>query len=229
MLKTGGSIKFWFFTIITGIVFGVWILAWAGQWFMLWLIGGFFIVKIIFEILRKRKIKQTILDLKIPIFGFVIILAIYFLIGSAFLGTGFPGDAIRGPFSFGDIKGEENREFPNVYVSVAELQNPSGIKDIIQKVTAINIESNPIAAIISPFFLMIYGLLYLGYSYIKRRDHFDTLILLLIWFIGPLVATLIAIRFSILFSAPMAICSAIFITMIYEKITETKKEEVKEA
>jgi len=44
--------------------------------------------------------------------------------------------------------------------------------------------------------------------------HLDTLIILLIWFIGPFYATLTAVRFSILFSAPIAIGSAIILSKI---------------
>ena len=43
----------------------------------------------------------------------------------------------------------------------------------------------------------------------------DTVILLLIWFIGPLLATIVAVRFSILFSAPIAIGSAIFLSKMF--------------
>jgi len=217
-IKTIMSKRLLLYSIITGIFFGIWGLAWAGEWFVLWLLAGFFIIKILFDIIKTRSIRKTFIGLKAPIFSFIIILIIYFAIGASVQGIGFVTGSIQGPFSFGDIKGEENREFPNVYVSVAELQNPGGLKDVIQRVTAISIEANPLAAIISPFFLMIYGLIYMVYSYVKRREHLDTLIFLLIWFIGPLIATLIATRFSILFSAPMAICSAIFLVMLFDKI-----------
>jgi len=214
--------KLLLYTIITGIVFGIWSQTWAGFWFVLWLLGGFLILKILVSAARNRNIKRSILDLKTIILSFFIILIIFFAMGVHFQGPNFVASSFNGPFKFIDTKGEENREFPNVYVSVAELQNPIDVKQIIQRVTAINFEANPIAVLISPFLLMIYGLLYLMYSYVKRREHLDTLILLLIWFIGPLIATMVAIRFSILFSAPMALGSAIFITYLYESINKVK-------
>lgn len=220
--------KLLFYTIITGIVFGIWGLTWAGFWFVLWLFVGFFAIKIIYEMIRSKNIKKPFVGLKTPLLSFIIILIIFFAIGSNFQGD-FIENSVNGPFKFIDTKGEGNREFPNVYVSVAELQNPTDIKMIIQRVTAVNFESNPIAVLISPFLLMIYGLIYLMYSYVKKREHFDSLVLLLIWFIGPLIATTVAIRFSILFSAPMAIGSAIFITYLYESITQKKEREIKEA
>jgi asparagine N-glycosylation enzyme membrane subunit Stt3 len=202
------------YTVITGIVFGIWGVTWVGQWFVLWLLGGFFVIKILLEILRTRKIKQTFIGLKAPIISFIIILIVYFAIGAFSYGGDFVKNSVQGPFSFGDIKGEENRDFPNVYVSVAELQNPGSIKDIIQRVSSVNFDASPFAILISPFFLMIYGIIYLLYSYVKTRQHLDTMILMLIWFLGPFMATMIAVRFSILFSAPVAICSAIFLAKI---------------
>jgi asparagine N-glycosylation enzyme membrane subunit Stt3 len=213
-IKSIANKKLILYSIITGIVFGIWGITWAGQWFVLWLLGGFFVIKILIGIARTRKIKQVFLDLKAPILCFIIILVVYFMIGFAVQGTGFITSSIQGPFSFGDIKGEENRDFPNVYVSVAELQNPGNIKDIIQRVSSVNFDTNPVAILISPFFLMIYGIFYLIYSYVKSKQHLDTTILMLIWFLGPFLATMIAVRFSILFSAPMAICSAIFLAKI---------------
>ncbi|MEM7819493.1 MAG: STT3 domain-containing protein [Candidatus Aenigmatarchaeota archaeon] len=202
------------YSIITGIALGIWGYVWAGQWFVLWLITGFFILKIIIYFLKTRKIKNVINELKYPLISFIIIFIVYFLLTVPNLGLSFIIGSIQGPFGFGDIKSEENREFPNVYVSVAELQNPGSIKDIIQRVSAINFDANPIAILVAPFFLMIYGLIYLLYSYIKTKKHLDTLILMIIWFLGPFFATIIAIRFSILFSAPMAICSAIFLSKL---------------
>ena len=38
--------------------------------------------------------------------------------------------------------------------------------------------------------------------------------LLLVWFLGPFLATIVAIRFSTLFSAPLAIGSAIFLAKL---------------
>ena len=61
---------------------------------------------------------------------------------------------------------------------------------------------------------MIYTLIYLLYSYYKKRHHVDTVLLLLVWFLGPFTATIVAIRFSTLFSAPLAIGSAILLSKL---------------
>ncbi len=61
---------------------------------------------------------------------------------------------------------------------------------------------------------MVYALIYLLYSYFKTKMHMDTVLLLIIWFVGPFLATILAVRFSILFSAPMAIGSGIILSKI---------------
>ena len=76
---------------------------------------------------------------------------------------------------------------------------------------------------ISSFFLMIYTLLYLLYSYYKNRHHIDTVLLLIVWFVGPFLATVIAVRFATLFSAPLAIGSAIIISKIIRMATGEDK------
>ncbi|MFC2143725.1 hypothetical protein ACFLQN_04980, partial [Candidatus Aenigmatarchaeota archaeon] len=130
--------------------------------------------------------------------------------------------ALYGPIEFQNIKGEES-EFPNVYVSVAELQLPGGPREIIQRTSAL---AGP-WLIISPFFLMLYAMIYLIYSFFRTRAHYDTVILLLVWFIGPFTATMVAVRFTILFSAPLAIGSAILLSKLIRLSTgQDEKLEV---
>ena len=66
---------------------------------------------------------------------------------------------------------------------------------------------------------MALSLIYLAISALmKKTGHIDTFILLLIWFVGPLIATAIGVRFSILFAAPIAIGAAIFISKVFRII-----------
>ncbi|KKQ37610.1 MAG: hypothetical protein US54_C0030G0017, partial [Candidatus Roizmanbacteria bacterium GW2011_GWA2_37_7] len=127
-------------------------------------------------------------------------------------------------FKFSQLKSEEGIEFPNVYVSVAELQG-GDIKGAIQRTSPIDIGNNPLMLLISPFFLMIYALIYLTYSFYKKRQHIDTFILLLVWFLGPFTAAIIAVRFSALFSAPLAIGSAIIFAKIINMTLHKEKFE----
>jgi hypothetical protein len=187
-----------------------------------------------------------------------------------------------GPFEFQLIKSEENREFPNVYVSVAELQTSGNMKSIIQRTSPDVVDSqtgnlNPVRLFLTPnpFILFIYSIIYLFYSSarnrykidkfglamiwlvipifivgistevdalivaffiyliallaffgVKEKNHLDTLTLLIIWFLGPVAATLVAVRFSTLFSPPIAIGAGIIFSKLFRTITgEDKKIE----
>jgi len=213
------------YSVITGIFLGVWGHTWGGYWFVIWLITGFVIMKLLISFISSRKIKHVWHDMKYQIFSYITMILVFSSITIPFFGIGYIQGTFLNTFNIWEIKEETGREFPNVYVSVQEMQSPSDARDIIQKTSAIDFNSNPIAMLISPFFLMIYSLLYLAYSYIRKRQHLDTIILLLIWFLGPFAATLISVRFSILFSAPIAIGSAILLSKLFRMITQKEKPE----
>jgi asparagine N-glycosylation enzyme membrane subunit Stt3 len=213
------------YSIITGIFLGLWGHTWGGYWFVVWLITGFFIMKFLIGFISSRKIRHVWHDMKHQIFSYIIMILVFFSLTIPFFGAEYIPGTFLNTFNIWEIKEETGREFPNVYVSVQEMQSPSDARDVIQKTSAIDFNSNPIAMLISPFFLMIYSLLYLAYSYIRKRQHLDTIILLLIWFLGPFAATLISVRFSILFSAPIAIGSAILLSKLFRMITIKEKLE----
>jgi len=193
-------------TIIAGIGMGAWGYVWSGFWFVIWLIAGFVTVKIILNIAKSRKL-SSVKELKRPIILFVAVMLIFFVVTVPIFGTGIITSTVQGPFSFSDIKGEENRPFPNVYVSVAELQSGGTINDILQRTN------------IFLMAFMLASLVYLAVStVIKKKDHIDTLILLAIWFIGPVIATTIGVRFSILFAAPVALGAGIMISKLFRII-----------
>lgn len=212
-------------TAIGGIILSLWAFIWAGYWYVVWIISGLLILKFIISIIKNKNLRDAWQTVKYSAISFAVMLCIVAIISFPFYGTSIIENGVRGPFEFGSIKSEENIKFPNVYVSVAELQESEGIKQIIQRTSVINFDQNPAAIFISPFFLMLYALIYLMYSYYKKGSHMDTFILLIIWFIGPLIATMVAVRFSILFSAPMAIGSAIILSKAWNMITKGEKLE----
>ena len=211
------------YSIITGIAMALWAHTWEGYWYALWLITAMISIKIIIFAARHRKLNQILKESKPLIVSYVIILAILFMLTYPAYGAEKLQNFL-GPFKFQQLKSEEGIEFPNVYVSVAELQG-GDIRGVIQRTSAINFESAPLLILISPFFLMIYALTYLAYSFYRKRQHLDTLILLLVWFVGPFMATVVAIRFSTLFSAPIAIGSAIFLAKIINIVAHKEKLE----
>src|SRR3989338_3101349 len=201
--------KLLLYSVLTSVVLWVWYSTWAGYWYITWLFTGFIALKLLFTIMKKRNVKLGWHDTKYIIISFVIYTALSFALTVPSYGDTKITSALAGPIQFQSIKGEDY-QFPNVYVSVAELQQSGGPRKIIERTSVVG---GP-AILISSFFLMIYTLIYLLYSYYQKRHHVDTVLLLLVWFLGPFLATIVAIRFSTLFSAPLAIGSAIFLAKL---------------
>ena len=204
-------------SLITGTLLTLWRATWGGFWFVPALFITFIFLKILYDFFNTKKFGQAIKRNKIFLLSTFIMFSIFYFLSVLTWGIEILPSITVGPFAsfleFQEIKSESG-QFPNVYVSVAELQNPGDIRQIIQRTSAISFSENSLLFLISPFALMIYGLLYLTYSFIKTRKHLETLIFLGMWFLGPFIATILAVRFSILFSAPLAIGSAIFLSKI---------------
>jgi asparagine N-glycosylation enzyme membrane subunit Stt3 len=230
--------KFFLYSAIVGSLLGLWTHTWAGYWYVMWLMAGFLILKFLVDVIDTRRIKSAFKN-HIHIFAaYLIFLLFVTLTVVPYFGYERIYTApFAGIFDVQDIRGEENIEFPNVYISVAELQSPGGnLRDatvsIINRASALG--GGPLL-LISPFFLMIYALIYLVYSTLVRfvkneygedkKRHIDATILLLVWFLGPFFAATVAIRFSLLLSAPMAIGSAIILAKIWNMIFHKEKFE----
>jgi dolichyl-diphosphooligosaccharide--protein glycosyltransferase len=214
------------YSVLTAVSLAVWYQVWSGYWYITMMITGFVILMLIARFIKIRKLKEFLSQSKPLIMSFLTIFIVFFLLIVPFFGYGIIISAFSGISGFGAIKAEEpGREYPNVQVSVQELMTPADIKEIIQKTSPISFDQNPLAMLVSPFFLMVYSLIYLFYSFLKKGKHLDTLILLLIWFIGPFYATMTAVRFSILFSAPIAIGTAIILSKIFRIVSKGEKLE----
>ena len=197
------------YSVLTSVVLWIWYSTWAGYWYITWLFIGFVVLKVLFTLAKRRNIKLAWGDTKYIVISFLLYTLLSFALTVPSYGGAKIIDDLRGPIQFQSIKGEDY-QFPNVYVSVAELQQSGGPREIIQQTS---VYGGPLI-LLSSFFLMIYALTYLLYSYYKKRHHIDTVLLLLVWFIGPFTATIVAIRFSSLFAAPLAVGSAIFLSKL---------------
>jgi asparagine N-glycosylation enzyme membrane subunit Stt3 len=204
--KNGFSPRGIMLTVIAGIGLATWGYTWTGFWYVVWLLAGFIFLKTVIRMAHSRNIVRGIKAEKRAIMTFIAVMIIFFALTVPVLGTGMITNTLSGPFSFSGIKSEGESAFPNVYVSVAELQSGGGVATVIQS-------SNVIL-----FLFMIFSLVYLLYLAYKKRDaaHIDTFLLLLIWFAGPVYASLIGVRFEILFAAPVALGAAIFISKAFK-------------
>ena len=228
--------KFFSYSIILGLLFGIWANTWIGYWYIVWIISGLIILKFSHQLVKdknpavtfvatvlvpisiiigRKNIRSAFASMKHLLASYAIYILIMSLILTSIYGADKNLYVLRGPFEFQSIKGEEKIVFPNVYVSVAELQQSGGAREIIERTSAVQ----GVGILLSPFFLMLYSLIYLFYSFVKKRQHIDTLLLLFIWFVGPFAATLVAVRFSVLFTAPMAIGSGIILSKMIRMAT----------
>ncbi|MBI4162586.1 MAG: hypothetical protein HY513_02790 [Candidatus Aenigmarchaeota archaeon] len=204
--------KFFAYSATVGALLGLWGHTWAGYWYLVWLLIGFLILKLVVDAARTRSIKSVARNHKHIVASYVIFFIFLAFTVVPFFGWQKLSAAVTGPIDFQSIKSEEGIQYPNVYVSVAELQGTGDPKEVILRTCQVC--DQPYKMLLSPFFLMIYALIYLLYSYYKTGMHIDTVLLLLVWFLGPFLATIIAVRFSILFAAPMAIGSGILLAKI---------------
>lgn len=259
------------YSVLTSVILWIWYSTWAGYWYVTWLFFGVIALRVIFSLVKRRNVLHAWHDTKYILISFAIFTTLSFAMTVPSYGDTKITSALAGPMQFQSIKGEE-QQFPNVYVSVAELQQSGGPKEIIERTSVVG---GPATAI-SPFFLLAYAIIYLFYSISTQKKeldrlsaaflwffmpflmiagaflsgnlifialffayliglsvymhgtftkthNIDTIILLSIWFIGPLLATTVAVRFSILFSAPLAVGSAIILSKFLRMATGEDK------
>ncbi|MBI5332422.1 MAG: hypothetical protein HZB65_02530 [Candidatus Aenigmarchaeota archaeon] len=222
------------FPAITGIILGLFALTWVGYWFAFVIIIGFIVLKFLFDFVMTRKhdmghLKAVWHNNRPLIFSFVVIIIAFYIITLPVFGAKFAANPFTAAFGSlgetGKIKGE-TEEFPNVFVSVAEMQSGGDIRDVAVRAGSLDIASQTsgismaLLILISPFLLTIGAFIFLFYAYWKRREHFDTLLFMLLWFIGFLVASTVAVRFTIFISPVYAIGSAIFLAKLWDVLVK---------
>ncbi len=207
------------YSVITGALLFVWHNTWAGYFYSIWLMAGLLAAKTVARIVHTRNAKTAWDHMKPYAFSFLIIIFSFFIIDYPIFGFSSITDAIIGPIFYQNIKSEEISVFPNVYVSVAELQASGGIREIITRVVPVG---GP-AILISPVFLTLFALIYLGYAYVKHKKYEDAFFVIMMWFMGPFIASLVAVRFTMLFAAPMALGAAIFLSKAWRMASGESK------
>lgn len=216
-IKIKSTKKSLIYHAITGFTLALFAFTWPGYWYVYWLLFGFIIIYSLFKFSLEKKIPKK------EILGFLLLTIILLILGCAYFGYWFISNLFYAPFETaglfsptGGIKGE-TREFPNVYVSVAELMTGGSIKDIINHVSNINVTGS-VTVLISPFMLAIYGLIFLAYLTFFKKKCMHSFILIFLWLIGSIYSTIIAVRFGIFLIPPIAFSAAIFLSVIVKNI-----------
>ncbi len=203
--------------LLSGITLSIYSYAWAGAWHIPLLITSFVVLKLVIDFLLaggniSTRMKRTWADSEHMIYSFVILFLTFTILMSAFFGLNYVPDTVFGtPLAMlgitgnsGGLTSEEGRPFPNVQVSVAELQSGGDINSVAQRIGSI-------------FFILtfIFALPYLILSYITTKKHLDTVLLIILWTVGALIASMAAIRFSTILSPPVIIGSAIILAKVW--------------
>lgn len=213
------------YSVLGGIAMAAWGFTWGGHWWVVMLITGLIVIKMLIDFGLTRNIRQVWHDTKHVLMSYAIIMVIFFTLTIPVHGWGYIQATYLGPLTFQTIKAEEGGTFPNVYVSVQELQTGGDPRIVIQSTSLVGFDTNPGSILISTFMLTIYALVYLIYSFVKKRQHMDTVILLLIWFMGPFLATMTALRFGSMLSMPIILGSAIILSKAIRMATLDEKLE----
>ncbi|MFH1631382.1 MAG: STT3 domain-containing protein [Candidatus Aenigmatarchaeota archaeon] len=220
-------------SVITAVLLAIFACTWSGYFFVFVIILGFVIVKIILDLIRTKNLRKTWSDSRSLIVNVIIILVVFWILTVPFFGLEFISSFITTPVTSlgasGGLKAEAGH-FPNVAVSIAELMSGGQAGQVIVSAsgldTAASVSGIPVSLLffISPFLLMVVCILYLLYSYYKKRKHLDTLVFLGIWFFGFVFASVIAVRFTIFLAPVYAIGSAIAISKVWRLATSEDNE-----
>lgn len=209
------SVKTLALSAVTGILTGVYALTWVGFWYILFLIGGFIACILAieaFRLYRKNEIKKLFSENGHIIANLLVILLLFSTITIPVYGMGFVQRTLTQPFAATNLKAETG-DFPNVFVSVQEMMAGGSIKEIVQR-------AGPV------FFFLTYVIClpYMIGSYFYRKKHMEAMVLITLWSLGSLFATIFAVRFSILLAIPLSIGSAIILAKIWRMALGQDKE-----
>ncbi len=223
--KIGNIKKSIIFSILTGISMAALAYTWV-SWHLFYFVTGFCLLAILSEIKNKEFLKFS----KRIITSYFIIILIFFGLTIPIIGSEFIYITLNGPFESFQLKSED-RDFPNVYVSVAEMMTGGTIKNVGNSLGIYLIRENSrnIFEIILTFLffgILIYSFAYLFFEYFKKRKHLECLIYVALWGGGFLIASLYAIRFSIFLVTPLSLLFSIFLSKIWDfvKIDLSEKE-----
>jgi len=219
-----------FYGVLTGFGVALFALTWPGYWFVFFIILGTIIMKILINTIRNKLGKKSFAETKTFAKAWLSFLAIFaisfwiitapimgpFSVADPFAQVGISADLFGG----GGIKSEEG-SFPNVYVSVAELQHGGQAGAVLNNAAGIQFGAGAtgidasILGIISPIVLTILTFVYLFYSYYRKNEHLDTVLVMGLWLVGMLYSAITAVRFGTFLAPVLAISSTIILSKLW--------------
>lgn len=213
--KIGNIKKSVIFSLLTGISMAALAYTWV-SWHLFYFVTGFCILAILLEMKNKEFINFS----KKVITSYLIIILLFFGLTIPIIGTEFIFITLNGPFESFQLKSED-RDFPNVYVSVAEMMTGGTIKNVGNSLGIYLIKENSknvfgVILTLILFGTVIFSFVYLFYEYFTKRKHLECLMYVALWGGGFLIASLYAIRFSIFLVTPLSLLFSIFLSKIWD-------------
>ena len=194
--------KGWKWPVVAGIGMALFAWTWPGYWYIYWLYLGYVAVDSLISLAKGKKMEHIV-----PFVAFTgVFIASHVLFTGSFHSLyvfKYPFESI-GLFGRGGIKAEEG-QFPNVYVSVAEMMS-NNLSSLLRQVGSY---------LLIPGFLGVVYLLYSGWRNEKRRM---ALVFMSLWFAGFFYASLVAVRFSIFLILPSSFLTAIALSKFWRML-----------
>lgn len=215
-VKNSDRKKSMLYSFMTGLFMAILAYTWV-SWHVFYFISGAIFIEIIITWWQKENTK-----IKNLLFSYIITIIVFLLLTVPVIGFSFIKIIIGGPFEALKLKAEEG-DFPNVYVSVAEMMEGGNVKNVGRNIGIYLIQDdftlgkNIVMLIYTTlyFLIIIFTYIYILFSYITKRKHLESLIFLTLWGGGFLYASIYAIRFSIFLVLPLALILAIFLSKVW--------------
>jgi len=208
--RTDKNYKIVLYSILAGIITALFSLSWNGWALIFYIIIFSFFVYFMCSIFLKLKITNS---LKVFVVFVSVVLFLVFVLGVANL------DSLLFPFNF--VESSSTSNWPNIYLSVAELRTPSIIDIIIGT---------------GPYLL---GLGILGLIcipiYLKKKETNEFLnqlnwffyIFLLIWILVGVFSLIKGIRFILILLPPLIVTSGIMTGLLLDFLSKSKMKDKK--
>jgi dolichyl-phosphooligosaccharide-protein glycotransferase len=208
---------------LAGATTGLYAWIWSGWWYIfdfLMVVAGVYIVSYIF-INHKNKIKEPAKILKIKeVREFVIAMGMFLLAAGIFVSyfASFPGfiNAFANPLEFTQIHQVGTKSvWPNVFTTVAE-QNNASLEQIMNSIGGGGVLAKVMIII------AIIGAI-LSMTNFKDKSSLKVGVLLIIWSIGTVFASMKGVRFMLLLVPAYSIAVGVFFGILYKKAPKIMK------
>jgi len=220
--------------ILCGIFMAAFAMTWNGFWYVFWLLFGFTILQTLYTTVfvkgeenttsLKEKFVKEFPNIKPFLMLFVLVFIVFSALTVPFIGFRRMPDPMQ-VYAFTHEFKAGRGIYPSVWETVAEMQTPTNWNnEMANRIGQVSVV--PLLPINIPLhWIAFVGLGILGFYTFYKRKYSEAFFLLLIWLIGPILPSLQASRFLILFTAPVALTCGIIFSMLWDQIL--KYSEIK--